>query len=244
MATVLDIATAALREIGVLAAGESPTADDSSAALDALNNLIDQWAAERLAIYTVTRTTKALTSGTASYTVGSGGDIGIVRPVYLDHVTLIDTAPDPDSERPLDPLTEDQYAALSPKALQATYPTAWYWNPTFSTARGTLTLWPVPTGSGLHIALYVPTAVPEFTATSDTVSLPPGYRRMLIKNLALELAASYSRAVDPDLRAQAADAKAVVKRANRRISELAFTADSLVQGSRMGAYDILTDRML
>lgn len=244
--SVLNITESALRDLGVLAAGETATADDAKSGLDSLNSLLDQWAAEKLVICTTTRTTKALTPSAPLYTIGVGGDVNIVRPVYIDHVNLIDTSPDPDLERPLAEITEDQWAMIPVKDLQSTYPNGWYWNPTFgSTGRGALTLWPVPTGTTLQIAIYAPTAVPEFTASSDIVSLPPGYRRMLIKNLAIELASSYTVQVSPDLRQQASDAKAIVKRANRRLMDMAFPAASLVQGrDGYGRYDILSDRYL
>ena len=237
MATLLELITDALGEIGVLAEGEVPTAAQASHALRKTNDLVDQWAAERLAIYTVTRTVFALTASDGEYTVGTGGDIAIVRPVFIDHVNLIDTTQDPDLETPLHELTEDEYAAISQKARTSARCDSWYYNPTFSTARGTLSLFPIQTDSDLSLALYTPTAVPEFTATSDTVSLPPGYKRMIVKNLAVELAPSYQRQIDPELRQQARDAKGVVKRANVRLRDLQFPADALIGGAG-GTYDI------
>ncbi|NCV71604.1 MAG: hypothetical protein EBW55_13090, partial [Betaproteobacteria bacterium] len=79
--------------------------------------------------------------------------------------------------------------AHAQKTLQATYPGAWYYNPTFPT--GTLTCWPVPTSSTLQGVLYTPTPVAEFSALTDVVSLPPGYRRFLRTNLAVELAPTF-----------------------------------------------------
>ena len=63
--TVLDIGTAALRDLGVLATGETASSEDSDAMLAALNRLVDQWAAERMAIYSQTRTTWAIVSALA-----------------------------------------------------------------------------------------------------------------------------------------------------------------------------------
>jgi hypothetical protein len=134
---------------------------------------------------------------------------------------------------PLVKLTDETYAAIAQKALTSTLPTSWFYNPTFPL--GTLTLLPVPTQSGLQLALYVPTAVTEFTATSDSVSLPPGYKRMLVKSLAVELLPSYGRQPDPLLLRQAASAEAVVKRSNARLVELQF--EGVIQDSGSG-YDI------
>jgi hypothetical protein len=236
MAEVRDIVTAALRELGVLAAGEVATADEANSGLEELNRLVDQWAGERLLIYRVTRTTWTI-SATQNYTVGAGGTVNVVRPVYLDHVNLIDTSTDPDQETPLTPLTDDAWAAITQKAATSTQPSNWYYNPTFPL--GTLSLWPVPTSATLQGALYAPQHVSEFTSLDEVISLPPGYRRMLIKNLARDLAPSYDRPVHPELKEEAIESKATVKRNNLRLMDLSF--DAAVLGNST-AFDIYTGR--
>ena len=236
MAEVRDIVTAALRELGVKAAGEVVTADEADSGLEELNRLVDQWAGERLLIYRVTRTTWTI-SATQNYTVGTGGTVNVVRPVYLDHVNLIDTSTDPDQETPLTPLTDDGWAAITQKAATSTQPTNWYYNPTFPL--GTLSLWPIPSSATLQGALYAPQQTSEFTSLDEVISLPPGYRRMLVKNLARDLAPSYGRPVHPELKEEAIESKATVKRNNYRLSDLSF--DAAVLGGN-GGYDIMTDR--
>ena len=236
MAEVRDIVTAALRELGVKAAGEVVTADEANSGLEELNRLVDQWAGERLLIYRVTRTTWTI-SATQNYTVGTGGTVNVVRPVYLDHVNLIDTSTDPDQETPLTPLTDDGWAAITQKAATSTQPTNWYYNPTFPL--GTLSLWPVPSSATLQGALYAPQQTSEFASLDEVISLPPGYRRMLVKNLARDLAPSYGRPVHPELKEEAIESKATVKRNNYRPSDLSF--DAAVLGGN-GGYDIMTDR--
>ena len=220
-----DIIEPALRDLGVLQAGEAATAADSADALVALNNLLDQWALEPLTVYTWTRTVKAITASDGEYSIGSGGDVNIARPARIDRVTLIDTAQDPDHESPLARLTEREYQNIPQKAQESEQPDSFYYNPTYPT--GTLYLFPVPSGSDLSFAVYVQTAVPQFSTAQESVSLPPGYERMLVKNLALELAPSYGvRSLNPLLVAQAADAKAAVKRANQRPVKVVFSADT------------------
>jgi len=234
---VRDVVTGALRELGVLAAGEVATADDAEDGRLALNNLIDQMAAERLQIFAITRTTWTITA-TASYTVGVGGTINVARPVYIDHVNLIDTAPAPDNEIPLDSLTDDAYAAIPNKAMTSTLPNRWYYNPTFPL--GTLYLLPIPTQSLLQGALYAAAAVSEFTSINTTFTLPPGYRMMLVKGLAVTLAPAYKVRLDGGLVAEAREAKGIVKRSNTRISDLSFDLGALIGTS--GHYNIRTDR--
>jgi hypothetical protein len=162
--------------------------------------------------------------------------INIPRPVFINHVNLLDTTQDPDHETPLDPLTDDGWAAIAQKDLTSMRPSAWYYNPTFP--YGTLSLWPVPTGAGLQGVIYVPTQVSTFTSLETAVSLPPGYERMIVKNLALELLPSYGREPSPALVMQAAASMATVKRANHRLSDMSFDSGALIGNSRAGAWDI------
>lgn len=228
MADVRDIVSDALLELGVLAAGEVMSTADATAGMNALNRLVDQWAAERLMIYTNTRTTFTITSGTASYTVGSGGDCDIPFPVYVEHCNFQDTSLDPMLEYQMQPLTNDAYSRIPIKDLESPRPTSYYWNPTFPL--GTMILWPVPTLSTLQGVLYAPEQVTEFSDLSTTISLPPGYRRMLVKNLAMELSPSYQRPTGPELQSQAVESKAVVKRANISLMDMQVDAGALIQG--------------
>lgn len=232
---VQDIVDSALRKIGVLAAGESPEYQDSADALDALNDLLDQWATERLEIYSITRTTWTIVSGTSTYTVGTGGTVNIARPVYIENLNFQDTASTPTLEYKMNRLTDDAYAALPLKTLQATLPQSWYYNPTFPL--GTLTFWPVPTSATLQGVIYAATAVTEFATLQTTFTLPPAYRRMIRTNLALELATEYGMPSDPGLVQQASESKAAVKRANYRMGDLSFTADMMTKrGSSWNIY--------
>lgn len=219
ISTAGAIVESALKEIGVLAAGETMSAEDGQDGLDAFNLLIDQDAAQRLYIYTVSRTTWTISSGTATYLVAAAAAINRARPVYVEHVNYIDTSTNPDQEYPMVMLTDDAYAAIPQKDLTSTLPEYWYYNPTFPS--GTLTLWPVPTSSTLQGVMYAPTSVAEFAALTTSLSLPPGYRRMYVKRLAADLATSYGRAdLEPSLQAEADEALSVVKAANLRMADL------------------------
>jgi hypothetical protein len=239
MADVLEIVSDALLELGVLAAGETPSAADASGGMKALNRLVDMWAAERLMIYTNTRSTFTVVSGTASYSVGVGGDCDIPFPVFVEHVNFQDTSLSPSLEYQMQPLTNDAYSRIPIKDLTSPRPTSYYWNATFPL--GTMILWPVPTLSTLQGVLYAPEQVSEFASLNDTISLPPGYRRMLVKNLAMEMAPSYNRPPSQELKEQAMESKAVVKRANVSLMDMQMDAGALIQGRNARyIYSIMT----
>ena len=244
MADARNIVTWALQDLGVLAAGEIAVAADALDALSALNNVIDQLAAERLAIHRLTRTTCTIAASTASYTVGTGGTINVARPVFPLRASYFVTADDPDTEISLgESLTPDEWMRIPQKAAEAAAPTRFYYEPTMTATAGTgtLYLWPIPNVATLTGVLYAPQQVAEFTSLSTAVLLPPGYRRMLTKNLAVELGPSYGVPISADLRAQADDATRVVKRSNVRLNEVTF--EGIFQAGGAGAaYQIETDQ--
>ncbi len=169
-----------------------------------------------------------------------GGGILIVdRGFRAGDVYFVDSAPNPDIEFQLSHLTEDAWARVPQKALTATLPTSWYHDKAYPL--DVLTLRPNPTSSTLTGVIYAPTAVAEFATLATSVALPPGYRRMLIKNLAVEVASSFERQPVPSLIIAAADSKAVVKRSNKTMMDMTLEAAVLIQG-RHGrfTYNIIT----
>lgn len=239
MATVSDLATQTFQRLGVIAATETPASDDAAYALTTLNLLVDQWATERLTVYTVTRSTGTVVASQTSYTVGSGGDINIVRPVFIEKVRFQDTSLSPVNELPLVPLTDDGYANIQLKGQTANYPQLWYYNPTYPL--GTLIPWPIPTSSTLQWVIYHAAAVSQFASLLTSVALPPGYQRFIVTNLALELAPAYKVTDVGLLMQQARDAKRYVKSVNERLMDLAVDSAALVQGyNRTWRFNILT----
>lgn len=237
MATALDFIKLSLRDIGVLAAGEDPTFNDANDALEQLNSLLDQWGAQRLKMYTITRTTWTLVSGTGTYTAGTGGDIA-TRPVYIQNAAFIDTSQTNQTEQRMPILTEWAWQNLRQKTLTSNYPQVLYYNPTFTT--GTIDLWPVPTSTTLDGVIYWPQPVAQIATLDTTVNVPNGYKRAMTKMLALELCPSYGVQPSPELKEQAMDAMSAVKRMNKRLRDLEFDPGVLID-ARRPAYNIWTD---
>jgi hypothetical protein len=78
MTAPIDIISSALKDIGALAAGETP---DPAAAQDAfvmMTRMIDQWSNEQMMVFYKTEIIFTLTSGQTQYTIGPGGQIGSV----------------------------------------------------------------------------------------------------------------------------------------------------------------------
>lgn len=240
MATVRDVCTQALQDLMVLGANETMSATDGAFALSKLNTLLDQCTSESLMLYSEVRTTWTIIANDGSYTVGSGGNVNVARPTYVDFVNYIDTSQDPDLEIPLIPLTDQAYAAIQIKALTSKLPNYYYYNLTYPLA--TLELYPIPTSTTLQGAMYARAQVGEFASLDTSVSLPPGWRRFLITNLALEMAAAFEREPSEVLVRNAMNAKATLKRSNLRKVDAVLDGGALI-GSNRGSstwYDFLS----
>lgn len=222
MPSANDFAAAALRLLNVIQAGEDPSSEDGELAFDVLNRWIDSLGTQRQTMYFLTRTTQTLTSGTASYTIGSGGTINIVRPLWIDHAGLIlDTSATYPDEVPVRVLTDDEYAAWTPKTQQSTYATAIWYDHNWSSGLGLIRPLPIPNVSTTQLVLYTPTAITQFADQSTNYTFPPGYQRAIVANLALELTAYYPAAtMPPTLAKMAADGLADLKRGNLRLSHV------------------------
>lgn len=240
MATVQDWITEALEELGVIAAGETPSAGDSDFGFRRFNRFIDRLKAERLALPTpLVRTTWTITQ-TASFSLGTSGTINVARPVFLDHVSFLDPAATTPVEIPLIPLTDDAYAAWPMKTQTSALPTAWYYAPTFgASALGTLYLLPIATTS-LTGVLYAPSAVSEFAALTTTVSLPPGYHEFFVTNLAMAMLPGFGVQPSPALVQRAMESMATMKRSNTRLMDMSCGDAAFIGGRRGGGWDIMS----
>lgn len=225
--TVSDLISDALIDIGVLGEGQTAGGAVATRALGKLNRLIDTWKNDRLLVFTISRVTFTISTA-SSYTVGSSATVNIARPPTMNmqgcNVRFIDTASSTTMEIPLTMLTDDTYQAIQNKSQTGTYPTSWYYNPTYTSSvapYGTLFLWPTPTSTTLTGVFYAPVAAAT-VALADTLALPPGYERFYETNLGKELCTSYPvpDSVFQRISAQASESMAVLEKVNTRLADL------------------------
>lgn len=70
MTKPIDIISRALKDIGALEAGETPTPEAAQDAFDMFNDLIDQWSNENFMVFNVTEIIFPVISGQTQYTIG------------------------------------------------------------------------------------------------------------------------------------------------------------------------------
>jgi hypothetical protein len=211
--TVRDLISASLRDLGVLASGESLQPADGQDALLTLNNLLDSWSTNSLFVYDRVNRIFTLATSKQTYTLGTGGDFNAPRPIFIEKANWVDPAQNPTYELTLQIFTMEQWAEIMVKGLQGTIPWALYYDKAFPLMN--VNFWPIPI-SGKEISLWNWETITSFSSLNDTITLPPGYNRAIQKNLALELAPSYSRQVSPELASSAQVSMADIKRANVR----------------------------
>lgn len=235
MATsVHDICTGALQNIGAVAIEETPTAAELIGAMNVLNNMIEAWNTESLAVPGVRPETFALAAGQATRTIGTGGDFNTARPVRIVKARIKDAAgTEYDCE-----VTEnyDYYASIIVKSTQSVLPTLIYDDGGFPLK--TLYFWPVPSDASYSVVLWNMEQISGFTSLSDNVIVQPGCKRALEYNLSIELGPKYGKKATADLIQLAIMSKADLKRSNYTIGEL--KADPGLVGSGGRPFNWLT----
>jgi hypothetical protein len=76
MTQPIDIITRAMKDIGAVAAGEVPTADEAQDALDMLNDMCAQWSNENMMVFYRSEIIFQTTQNQVQYTIGPSGQMG------------------------------------------------------------------------------------------------------------------------------------------------------------------------
>lgn len=86
---VLDLITAALRQIGELSPGQQPNDEEAAAGLELLNNILESWENQRRKVFIIDNLHFPLSSGKFKYTMGPGGDLDSYRPVKIVAANIV-----------------------------------------------------------------------------------------------------------------------------------------------------------
>lgn len=242
MATVRDLIEGALRLIGIGVENEALTAYQYKISLSALNGMLDDWATQKLLVYTINRDVFALTPNKASYTLGTGGDFNVVRPTWIENASILLTANNPQYEMTISMLRDEEWREIGIKALTTTYPTYIYDQCDYPLR--TIYVWPIPTVQ-CSLVLYLPGVLSEFSSINNVVQLPKGYERALRYNLAVELAPEYGLEASPTTMRIAANAKKNLRERNwqpmEMICDSALTSRSRISSKGIKSFGYVVD---
>ena len=233
MTTALQLITGAMRLIEAVESGETPTTDEQTDALAVLNQLLDSWSIQGLAVYRREFSPYVTVAAQSSYVIGVGEEWDGARPTAIAdaYVTLNDI------DYPLDILTDSQYAAEPNKTLQASMPTGIYYDPSYPDGR--VYVVPVP-DTALTITLVHDEAFTALASVSTSLSFPPGYERALRYALAVELAPEFGKKPSPIVISTAAESIGLIKARNIQPAFASFDT-TLTGGGGCSYADFLTD---
>ena len=196
MATAGDQINRALRLLGVLAEGETPSAAMSQDALVALNQMLDSWNTERLSVFNTIDQTFTWPANEINRTLGPTGDFVGVRPVMLDDATYYRDA-STNVSFGIKFINQQQYDGIAVKTVTSTYPQVMWTNMEYPNI--SMTIYPKPTRDlEWHFISVQELTNPATLAT--TLSFPPGYLRAFRYNLACEIAPEFG--VEPSAQVQ------------------------------------------
>ena len=210
MDTAGDIINGSLRLLGVLAEGETPSAETSQDALRAMDQMIDSWNTERLSVYATQDQVFTWPAGILSRTLGPSGDFVGNRPILLNDATYFKD-PSTGVSYGIKMINQQQYDGIAVKTVSSTFPQVIFTNMTYPDIE--MFIYPRPTRAlEWHFI-----SVEELTqpATLDTVlTFPPGYLRAFRYNLACELAPEFGVEPSPQVQRLAMTSMRNLKRIN------------------------------
>lgn len=205
-----DQINGALRLIGMLAEGETPSAETSADALSALNQMIDSWNTERLSVFNTQDQMFTWPAGVLTQTIGPSGTFAGNRPVAFDDSTYY-RDPGTNVSFGIKFINQQQYDGIAVKTVTSTYPQVCWVNMEYPNA--TMTIYPKPTRDlEWHIISVAELTQPATLAT--LLSFPPGYLRAFKYNLACEIAAEFGVEPSPQVSRIAMTSKRNIKRQN------------------------------
>ncbi len=182
--SALDLITGSARLLGVLFKSEQLSADEANDGLIALNDMLDTWSNDDLMTYAFTLESFPLT-GAATYTIGTGGNFNTSRPINIATAVVRMASID----YPLDIITQQEYQTeISIKSITSPIPQFLTYDNNYPL--GNISIYAVPTaGSTLRMLSNKPLS--NISALTTVVDLPPGWKRAIKNNLAIDMAPEF-----------------------------------------------------
>lgn len=218
--TALTIITDALVDIGVLADEETPTAQQAAGGLRKLNNMIESWNLDNLLRFGSSSYTIPTVANQGVYTIGPSGDLDIDFPIAFQSAYVRDTTVSAEQvmDYPLYMYNDQEWQSVAFKGMTAAWPNWGVWID-YSYPLMQLHLNPIPTGSQYEIVLWSSGLVGNLTLYQSII-LPPGYKRALTANLAIELSGSYGVEVPQTIAMIAHSSLTLIRTQNLQVNEL------------------------
>lgn len=257
MTTARDLLNGAHRLLGLTDSGNVLPEAVYQDNLPALNQMLESWNTERLAVFCTQDQTYYWEAGQRIRTLGPSGDfiyflgtqsetpivtqdddyIGAEdattqRPILLDDSTFF-RDPTTNVAYGIKFINQLQYNNIAVKTVTSTYPQVMFVNNTFPNI--TMSVYPVPNRMlEFHFISVQPLANP--TSLNTELLFPPGYLRAFRYNLALELAPEFNVNPSPDVRRIAMYSKRDLKRINNPRDVMSMPYSLMARRNRYNIY--------
>jgi hypothetical protein len=207
--TAGDLVKGALRLVGAIGTSEVPTADEFQDGLAALNDLMEIWSTQNLAVWGSQDVTFNTVAATAAYTIGPTGVWVTDRPVRINAAPYCTVG---GVDFPIELLGQGDYDLIGLKTQTGQIVERMLF--VNDSPNGRLTLWPVPTAI-IPITLNIDRVLATVANVATVLAFPPGYLLAMRYALGIMLAPDYGRPVTDDVSRVAQTSFAAIKRANQ-----------------------------
>lgn len=204
--TIIEDALGLTNSVGV---DQTLTADETSDCLRKLNDLVESWSTQHLAVYGQANLPFSTVAAQGTYTIGPSGNWNTARPVRINggYTTI------QGSTFLFEVITQEQYNLIAVKTQTQDYPNVLlYVN---DAPLGLVTLWPIPS-SIVTITLSIDRVLTQVATAATVLTFPPGYVDAFVNVLAVRLAPLFGKQAPQDVKDAARESFGAIKRANKR----------------------------
>lgn len=238
MTTAANIITRAANALGYLGITEVLSAADANQGLAVFNAMLDSWNGEGLTAYAQQEQVFNLIVGQSAYTIGPTGTWVGSRPYQIYDAFVTDSN---NLDYPLQIVPQDLWNDIGDKNINSQIPTTIFYDSQYP--NGIINIFPVPLLNYV-VTLDCLLQQVDYTTLTQVLTMPPGYERAFVLNLALELMGQgYPCVLDQNqlgrLTENASQAKANIKRAN--IKEVLAEYDGAIVSKSYATYNIYSD---
>ena len=214
-----QIIESALRKLGVLAEGQTPSTQNYSDGSMALNTVISQLRAVGMPLWA--RSEYTFTPTTSTYTIGTGMTLSTPFPVKLLQAFRTETG----AKIPLEIVAREDFNILPTSSngspIKINYQSFVNY--------GTISLWPTPASSNsASITLVYQRPYQYFTTSTETADFPEEWYNAIIYHLAVRLAPEWGVPL-PDRQMLMQEAKM-------------YTEDAAMVGQEDGSFFVMPER--
>lgn len=213
--TAQNLIDGALRLLGVISAGGSPSTAMSNNALVSLNMMISSWGARSIVTRALVRESFSIASSAASYSIGVGQTINTAKPLVIASAFTRDSN---GIDTGLDIITREQFDAFPDKDIEG-LPHSLFYDPGLTqqaTQIGTIYLYP-EAEANRTLFLESEKQLTQIASLATALTFELYYEEALKYNLAIRLAPEYEDArLKPEVVAIAKESFDVLTRLGSR----------------------------